>query len=690
MKIGLVTICDPVPNFGNKLQNYAGITVLQSLGAEVHTLVPQPQRDISGLYLRRTANRLAFYKLSGRQKEWIRYCRFYEFDKKFLHFSTELLEGKNPQNNYDYFVVGSDQVWNPVWYTPLKQEAFLLTFAKPEQKVCLAPSFGSSTLQEEWKGHFAKWLPTFPRISVREEAGAKIVKELTGQTAQVLIDPTMMLTAAQWRKIQRRSNARKKNRPYLLKYFIGIQTDAARQKVESLAAEHQLEICELLNPDQPKPYATGPREFLDLIDHADLICTDSFHGIVFSLLFNKPFVVFDRDGNGGGMESRIITLLSTFQLQDRMLGRVSEKTLFEHSYEKAYVILEQKRKEAWQFLRQSLHLEQPMPQPLPPAAKETTDPPSVYACYSRDTQERLNSSSGGIYSLLAKKVLGQNGVVFAACYDENLNVIHQKISSLEELPQSRGSKYLQSHLGDTFAQVKEVLEQGIQALFVGTPCQCEGLLSFLGKSYPNLLCVDLICHGVPSKKAWQGYLTSMKQQGKEIAAVNMRDKTTGWSKYLYDWKFTDAKGETSIQPQQENLYMGGFIQNLYLRPSCVHCRLKSISRRTDLTLGDYWGVWDLQPEMDDNQGTSVVFLHSQKGWKFFSLISDEIQFQRADLQQVIQRNPSYQQSSPPHPMREAFFQRLQAGEDFLTITKGYTETPSALTETNSKPAGETI
>ncbi len=679
MKIGLVTICDPVPNFGNKLQNYAGITVLKSLGAEVHTLVPQPQRDISGLYLRRTVNRLAFCKLSGRQKEWIRYCRFYKFDKQYLNFSQELLDGMEElSGRYDYFVVGSDQVWNPVWYTPLKQEAFLLTFAKPEQKVCLAPSFGSSALREDWKRHFAKWLPTFPRISVREEAGAQIVKDLTGQTAQVLIDPTMMLTADQWRLIQRRSNARKKNRPYLLKYFIGGQSEGVRQEIQSLGEEHHLEICELLREDQPKAYATGPREFLDLIDHADLICTDSFHGIVFSLLFDKPFVVYDRDGNGGDMESRIITLLSTFQLQDRMPGRVSKEKLFEHSYEEAYKILEQKRKEAWQFLRESLHLLPPSPCP----ASNKEELPSVYACYSLDTQERLNSSSGGVYSLLAKKVLEQQGVVFAACYDENLNVVHEKISSLAQLPQSRGSKYLQSHLGDTFAQVKEALEQGVQTLFVGTPCQCEGLLSFLGKSYPNLLCVDLICHGVPSKKAWQGYLASMKRQGKEIATVNMRDKTTGWSRYLYDWKFTDTQGNATIQPQQENPYMEGFIQNRYLRPSCAHCRFKSISRNTDLTLGDYWGVWDLQPDMDDNQGTSVVFLHSQKGWQFFSQISHEIRFQRADLQQVIQRNPSYRQSSPPHSQRGQFFQQLQAGEDFLSILESDVQTPSAPTETN--------
>lgn len=669
MKIGLVTICDPVPNFGNKLQNYAGVTVLKSLGAEVHTLVPQPQRDISGLYLRRTVNRLAFCKLSNRQKEWIRYCRFYEFDKKYLNFSTELLEGQNPQENYDYFVVGSDQVWNPIWYTELKKEAFLLTFAKPEQKVCLSPSFGSSALQEGWKEHFAKWLPTFPRISVREEAGAQIVKELTGQTAQVLIDPTLMLTVSQWRSIQHRSNARKKGRPYLLKYFIGGQTDAARQEIQSIAREHNLEICELLCEDQPKPYETGPREFLDLLDHADLICTDSFHGIVFSLLFDKPFVVYDRDGNGGGMESRIITLLSTFQLQDRMPGCVPKEKLFEHSYEKAYEILKDKRREAWQFLKQSLHLEEPSPESPGPEPEE----PSVYACYNRDTEERKNSSSGGIYSLLAKKVLEQQGVVFAACYDENLNVVHRKISSLEELPQSRGSKYLQSHLGDTFAQVKEALEQGIQTLFVGTPCQCEGLLSFLGKSYPNLLCVDLICHGVPSKKAWQGYLASMKACGKEIAAVNMRDKTTGWSGYLYDWKLVDPQGNVSIQPQQENPYMNGFVQNLYLRPSCHRCSVESVRRKTDMTLGDYWGVWDLQPEMDDNQGTSVVFLHSQKGWEAFSRISDQIEFKRADLESVIQKNPSYRESSIPHPLREKFFRQLSDGEDFLTIAAGCLE-----------------
>lgn len=130
--------------------------------------------------------------------------------------------------------------------------------------------------------------------------------------------------------------------------------------------------------------------------------------------------------------------------------------------------------------------------------------------------------------------------------------------------------------------------------------------------------------------------------------------------------------------------MKNFVEDLYLRPSCYHCRFKTIQHHADITLGDYWGVWDMQPEMDDNQGTSLVFLHSQKGWQYFAEISQQLHFQKANLQQAIQGNPNYVNSPPVHPQRDHFFQQLQNGEDFFSILKNGTPSPSAPAEVNSE------
>ncbi len=299
----------------------------------------------------------------------------------------------------------------------------------------------------------------------------------------------------------------------------------------------------------------------------------------------------------------------------------------------------------------------------------------VYACYNKNNEIRAKSSSGGIYYLLAEEVLGNGGVVFAACY-EGLNVVHKRIDDEGELLDSLGSKYMPSNLGDTFTDVKADLVAGRTVLFAGIPCQCGGLLSFLKNCKTdcmNLITMDVICHGVPSKKAWRSYCNSLRNTGFNLDSVNMRDKSSGWKNY--SWKLTDSEGESKTQLYFENLYMKGFVSDLYLRPSCSNCRFKGIDRTTDITLGDYWGVNKVQPDMDDDKGTSLVFVHSEAGMKLFDAISESVVCTSALIEKAVKYNPSAVASSSASSNRTEFFQRTASGEDFCDTVKEMTKKP---------------
>lgn len=291
----------------------------------------------------------------------------------------------------------------------------------------------------------------------------------------------------------------------------------------------------------------------------------------------------------------------------------------------------------------------------------------LFACYNKMDNERKLSSSGGVYPLIARWVINKGGVIFAACYSDNFETVHKKIEIVEEIRDSQGSKYMPSNLGDTFFEIKKTLDKDMFVLFVGTPCQCAGLHKFLNNSdKEKLICIDFVCHGIPSKIAWRSYFSSITSDN-SIIGLNMRDKSSGWSKYKYCWSISTLDGKTINIPQENVKYMKGFTQDLYLRPSCYECQFKGIERISDITLGDYWGVWDIQPNMDDNKGTSLVLIHSEKGKCIFNSIKDDLIWEKAPLAEAVRHNPSIVKSAMLTKKREKFFRELKYSSNFDEI-----------------------
>lgn len=354
-KIGVITIVDN-KNYGNRLQNYAVMKVYEKMGYEVETLILNPRKG-SIKYIPK-ALRMVINQVKQQFKMDLSHKRiknFVQFNKRMgivvKHYPiwSKLYIDKK----YSFFSVGSDQIWN--YKLGCANEISFLSFTQKCKRISFSPSFGASVLPKNLMDYYKSKLIGFNHISVREQSGAELVYNLTQKKAEVLLDPTMMLTADEWRKISNQSIHIGKK--YILKYFLGTEEKKNIDRILDIARLNQYTIIELANEAYPELYCSDPSAFIDFIDHAELICTDSFHACVFAILFNKPFLVFDRDGNGAGMGSRISTLLSVLRLERKMPGCVDDENVFEHDYRNAYKILELERKKAEDFLKRSLRLE---------------------------------------------------------------------------------------------------------------------------------------------------------------------------------------------------------------------------------------------------------------------------------------------------------------------------------------------
>ena len=265
----------------------------------------------------------------------------------------------------------------------------------------------------------------------------------------------------------------------------------------------------------------------------------------------------------------------------------------------------------------------------------------IFAAYSLNEDIRENSSSGGVFSLLAEKVINNGGVVFGVSMSEDCRrAEHIAVYDVNDIEKIRGSKYLQSDTKNSYSEAKRMLNENIEVLFSGTPCQIAGLKSFLGKDYDNLITVDFICHGVPSPKVWNKYVDFRESNAASNAKqAFFRDKKYGWKKYSVKFEFSN--NSQYLQLLHKDLYMRGFISDLYLRPSCFNCEYKGSNYKSDITLADFWGIEKVKPKWNDDKGVSLFVINSNAGKFAFNQIKENINFVEVDSEEAFASNPSY-------------------------------------------------
>lgn len=292
----------------------------------------------------------------------------------------------------------------------------------------------------------------------------------------------------------------------------------------------------------------------------------------------------------------------------------------------------------------------------------------------KDSDERMQSSSGGIFSAMARHVIRSGGVVCGAVYDEKMRVIHICTDMLEDLSLLRGSKYLQSDLGNTFSEIAAYLKKGRMVLFTGTGCQVRGLLNYIGKrDRDGLVTVEIACSGVPSPLLWERYLSS-GQCGKDVSFVNFRDKSYGW--HDYHVAYHDGNNKPHLVSHKRDEYLAAFYSSLSVRPSCYSCRFNGGSSGADLKIGDFWNVKNVLPDMDDNKGISSVIVYTRKGHELMQVLTDVLVSNTIRLEDAARCNNGFGGKNIPVPKdRNLFFSNLKDASDIKEYILRFVGTP---------------
>lgn len=270
--------------------------------------------------------------------------------------------------------------------------------------------------------------------------------------------------------------------------------------------------------------------------------------------------------------------------------------------------------------------------------ESTTEQPVVLASCHNDDEIRRESTSGGLFSALAETMYDDGGYVGGSVYTEDFHAKHILSNKREDLLRIRGSKHFQSETAGMFVQIKALLNQGQKVLVCGAPCQMAGLRLFLGKDYENLIIVDFICLGINSPKIFQKHLQSLeKKYGAKVVSVQGKNKDLGWRSLAYKIRFANEK--IYLRKGKDDPFTRGFVSmHINCRPVCYECKYKGFPRISDITLGDFWGIENVDKKMDDNFGTSVVLLNTQKGKDFFNSIKDRVRFSEKTLSDVLPGN----------------------------------------------------
>lgn len=307
--------------------------------------------------------------------------------------------------------------------------------------------------------------------------------------------------------------------------------------------------------------------------------------------------------------------------------------------------------------------------------------PFVYAAYLKDISQRMKSTSGGAFYAIAKWIIEQNGIVYGAAFDDKFKLKHVGIDSINDLQKLRGSKYLQSDLGDVFPEIKTFLTQGRWVYFVGVGCQVAGLLAFLKKEYKNLITSDLVCHGTPSQLMFDWHLDYLRKKEKgEIISYSFRD-LEGWGgceiyKYISQ---TNKQGVRRLHGYSLSPYLYSFIKAFNYRYSCYDCKFAKLPRQGDITLADYWGIQCFFKDLDINKGVSLVLLNTSKAHDLWNQVQETFEFRVSRIDDAALKNKNLIQPTTMPDIRPSIY-RIIKQRGYKSVAENELRTPHYIRE----------
>lgn len=666
-KVGIMTWFS-YNNYGTVLQAYATSKFIEKLGYEPQIInyIPKVRKtnifDIKGAQIVKK-----IYEIKNKKK----YTKILqEINQKSEEFKSNNLKLTTPceteieltEISQDKLAIicGSDQIWSPLSF----DKHYYLDFVDQSKKIAYAPSFGVSTIPYNLKEKTEELLKDFKYLSARELKGQEIIKELSEKKATLVVDPTLLLTEKDWVK---KLNLNKNEEKYIVCYFLGYQKEYY-STAKKIAKELNYKIIIIpgnthyLDKNKYKDLnICSPQKFVELIMNAKFVITDSYHGMLFSINFNKDFLIFKRfkDKKKSSQNSRIYTILKEYNLSDRMYHKnmsIQKIISSKINYENVNKILDAKRRKSIEYLKSSIkEIEQVTEKAVEKNSEKITNmctgcgmcqsvcpkncilisqndngfysykidkskcincglcrkvcaqcvsnrnkikSQKIYSVFSKKKDIIESSSSGGIAYHLAEYAINEEMKVIGCTYDITKNIAkHIVISKKEDIKKLSGSKYIQSYTVDAFKEIKKMKS----GLIIGTPCQIASINNYLTnvKKRENFILVDLICHGVPTYNLWKNII----QKYNNINSIKFRDKKYNSKKVLTINNFK----------VKDNMYYDFFNSSLIFNECCYDCNYRETSC-ADIRIGDYWG-----PKSKTNKdGISMVISNTAKGEKIIN------------------------------------------------------------------------
>ncbi len=680
-RIGLVTLFRD--NYGSELQCYATKTFLKKLGYECDLLFEQNTgteklkskiRSVLKIIIcslrypgfwnnRKSINKSIRVSMSSRVPEsqfgldW-----FCESVLQPKGVDTALINNIKFQAEYEYFIAGSDQIWNGGY---LVSPFMFLEFAEDSKKVALCPSMSVEQLKNFNITTFRKSISKFKNLSAREESGVRIIKELTGRTVPRLADPVMLLPADEWANFS--EHGIHISSKYIFLHFLGLPNELAIKSVKLLSDKYKV-IC-FANSYKEFESITGitvlggtPYDYVSLIKNAEFVFTDSFHTTHFSIIFDSKFFVFDRNyGHSNKQSTRIQTLISIYKCPERFISEsVTQVENLLKSKPDFQKICQTEHQNIVSYLEKSIPAYISTNQLKPSenctgcmacvaicpknaisvsyskfgyripkidtikcvdckqcekVCNYSIDLPysgktEAYISYNKDSDLMLQSASGGVFSALAKSFIESGGLVAAAklsFVDGKPIVTHVLIDKICDLFSVLGSKYVESDCTNIYLPIARMLVEKKRILFCGTSCQVKALYSFLNSKRINceeLYTIDLICHGVPGIKLFSDYISYIgKKNNGQFSNLQFRTKKNGDIRYQISGNLASGLQQKHIDiPISQSSYYDMFIHQENYREQCYHCEYASIDKPADITIGDYFEAKEDYPSLFSENG----------------------------------------------------------------------------------------
>lgn len=623
MKIAIVTVYDSVVNFGSFLQAYAMSKVLESRGHEVFFVRRMPNDEILKRF-----NRLAKIQNSVSSKKGIKakflsqrskYVIQREMDANKNRYKCSLSDWKSikiidPAEIEDcgiqLVICGSDEIWN-IHNKDIDLDFYSCGWVKHIPKLAYAISSGNSKTSEYLNDpEFFNAVGDFCKILPRDQMTQSMISDITNVKESIVCDPTLLLGQDGFTL----TNKGKEFGKYILVYSYFL-TRKEKKFIKKYARNNGLKIISpcIYSSIADEVVYTSALDFPSLVFNAECVYTTTFHGTIFSLMFAKRFCALSRLPKVANLLEQLETydheLNLDFSYDDfcAVLNKFADRSVIGDGLNRLKSTSEDILWKAIEEIENNGYT---------PIGNHYESRCKYLYGYTKQDDIRRKSSYGGLFYELSQVILEDGGVVFGACYDKEMHQVVHKSTEETSIENMLKSKYVESKLGDTYKKIETYLKDGKKVLFCGTPCQAAGLYNLKEKKwsrYKNqLFILDFLCEGVPSYKIFQEYIKDSENKSeKEIETIEFRSKSYGWNVHCMKIQYKD--GTSRIIPSFSDSYMHTFIMDLTMnRRSCYACPFRE-KKYSDVTIGDFWKVSNVDKSCVDNKGVSAIFVNSEAG-----------------------------------------------------------------------------